>query len=70
MKVREIICGVSSSKEIQLFHEWITERHLKNQEKLDSGVISMDVEDVKASYYDVMRVAGKLVIYKDSQPLQ
>ena len=30
----------------------------------------MDVEDVKAPYYDVMRMAGKLVISKDSQPFQ
>ena len=37
---------------------------------MDSGIISMDVEDVKASYYDVMRMAGKLVISKDSQPFQ
>ena len=30
----------------------------------------MDVKDVKASYYDVMRMAGKLVISKGSQPVQ
>ena len=30
----------------------------------------MDVEDMKASYYDIMRMAGKIVISKDSQPFQ
>ena len=30
----------------------------------------MDVEDVKASYYEIMRMAGKIVISKDSQPFQ
>ena len=30
----------------------------------------MDVEDVKASYFNVMRMAGKLVISKDSQHFQ
>ena len=30
----------------------------------------MDVEDVKASYYEVMRMPGKIVISKDSQPFQ
>ena len=25
VEVREIICGISSAEEIQLFHEWITE---------------------------------------------
>ena len=52
--MREIICGISTQDEIEKFHEWITEKHLKNQDKFDSGVLSMDVEDVKASYYDVI----------------
>ena len=30
----------------------------------------MDIEDVKVSYYDVMRMAGKPVIPKDSQPVK
>ena len=30
----------------------------------------MDIEDVKASYYDVMRIAGKVIILKDSQMFQ
>ena len=38
------------------------EKHLKDQDKFDSAALSMDVEDVKASYYDVMRMAGELVI--------
>ena len=46
------------------------EKYLKNLENFDSGVISMDIEDVKASYYDVMRMAEKLVISKDSQLFQ
>ena len=46
------------------------EQHLKNQENFDSGVVSMDVEDVKASYYEVMRMPRKIVISKDSQPFQ
>ena len=50
VEVREIICGISTKEEIEKFHEWITEKHIKNQDSLDSGVISMDVEDVKASY--------------------
>ena len=58
VEVRKIICGISTQDEIEKFHEWITEKHIENQDKFDSGVISMDVEDVKASYYDVMRMAG------------
>ena len=64
VEVREIICGISTQDEIEKFHEWITEKHIENQNKFDSGVISMNVEDVKASYYDVMRMAGEIVISK------
>ena len=52
------------------FHEWITEKHLENQDSLESGVIAMDVEDLKASYYDMMRMAGKIVISCESQSFQ
>ena len=62
VEVREIIYGVSSTKEIIRFHEWVTEKHLENQDSFDTSVISMDVEEVKASYYDVMPMAGKIVI--------
>ena len=62
VEVRKITCGVSTHEEIEKFHDWITEKHLKDQDKFDSGVLSMDVEDVKASYYDVMRIAGEIVI--------
>ena len=60
--MREIICGISTHDKIEKFHDWITEKHLGNQDQFDNGVLSMDVEDVKVSYYDVMRMAGKIVI--------
>ena len=60
VEVREIICGISTSEEMQLFHEWIMEEHLLNQSKFDTNIVSTDVEDVKASYYDIMRI---VVIY-------
>ena len=62
VEVREIICGISTQDEIEKFHEWVTEKHIKNQDNFDSGVLSMDVKDVKASYYDVMRMAGEIII--------
>ena len=62
VEVREIICGESTHEEIEKFHEWITEMHLKNQDEFDTRVVSMDVEDVKASYFDIMRMEGEIVI--------
>ena len=41
VEVREIICGVSTQEDIEKFHEWITEKHLRNQEEFDSGTISI-----------------------------
>ena len=62
VEVREIICGISTQDEIEKFHEWVTEKHIENQDKFDTGVMSVDGEDVKASYYDIMRMAGEIVI--------
>ena len=70
VEVCEIICGVSSTEEIQKFYEWITEKHLENQDTFASGVVLMDVQDVKASYYDMMHMAGKIVISRESQSFQ
>ena len=70
MEVREIICGVSSTKEIIRFHEWVTEKHLENQDSFDTSIISMNVEDVKDSYFNMMRMAGKIVIPCESQTFQ
>ena len=53
---------MSTHEEIEKCHEWITEKHLSNQDEFNTGAISMDMEDVKASYYDIMRMAGEIVI--------
>ena len=55
-------------EEIQKFHEWITKKHLENQDTFDSRVVLMDTENVKASY--VMHMAGKMVISCESQSFQ
>ena len=34
VEVKEIICGVFSAEKIQVFHEWITEQHLKKQKNV------------------------------------
>ena len=35
-----------------------------------SNLYGMEVEDVKVSYYDVMRMVGKIVISRESQSFQ
>ena len=62
IEVRELMCGISSEKEISKTREWIKEMHRMDQEFFGYQVISLDVEDVKVTYYDTLRMAGKLSI--------
>ena len=66
IEVREIKMGVSTKEEILETHNWVTSNVLKDQEKFGSKVVSMDVEDVTASYCDLMRMSGQLPI-KENQ---
>ena len=50
IEVRELVCGVSSEKEIDEIREWIKEMHEKDQGSFSSQVVSLDVEDVKVTY--------------------
>ena len=60
--MRELVCGVSSEEEIVATREWISRMHEMDQSLYGSQVISLDVEDVKVTYYDTLRMAGKLNI--------
>ena len=42
--------------------EWINKVHEIDQGSFGSQVISLDVENVKVTYYDTLRMAGKLSI--------
>lgn len=58
IEVQEIVCGVSSKPEIEEIHEWVTKMNKKDQATFGTRVISMDVEDVKVTFYDTLRMAG------------
>ena len=58
IEVREVVTGISTKEEIIEIQDWVTSNYLKDQEKFGSKVVSMDVEDVTASYYDLMRMSG------------
>ena len=61
-QIEEIVCGVSSSSEVLEIHQWITEMYKMDQLTFGSKVISMDVEDVKTTFYDTLRMACELEI--------
>ena len=65
IEVREIVTGVSSKEEILEIHDWVTSNYLKDQEKFGSKVVSIDVKDITASYYNLMRMSGRLPIIKN-----
>ena len=56
IEVREIICGISSSLEILDIHEWITSMYKLDQETFATRIISMDVENVRTTFYDTLRL--------------
>ena len=70
VEVRELICGVSSDQEIEETHQWINEMYQKDQGRFGSKVISLDVEDVKVTYHDCLRMAGKVQIENPGAPIR
>lgn len=59
VEVKELVCGVSSEEEIKIVRDWILEMHGRDQEKFGTQVVSLDVEDVKTTFYDTLRISGK-----------
>jgi hypothetical protein len=70
VEVRELVCGVSSDQEIEETHQWINEMYQRDQERFGSKVISLDVEDVKVTYHDCLRMAGKVRIENPGAPIR
>ena len=69
IEVLELLCGINSEDEILETHQWITDMYKADQSTCGSRVISMDVEDVKTTYYDTLRMAGKLELPSRSSVL-
>ena len=60
VEVKEIIAGVSSSDEILEIRHWMEEQHAKDQLILPTRVVSMDVEELRVTHYDWMKMTGEL----------
>ena len=45
-------------------------QHAKDQAILPTGVVSMDVEELRVTHYDWMKMTGKLPIATRSEPLK
>ena len=60
VEVKEIIAGVSSPEEILEINLWMQEQHAKDQAILPTRVVSMDVEELRVTHYDWIRMTGEL----------
>ena len=70
VEVKEIIAGVSSPEEILEINLWMQEQHAKDQAILPTRVVSMDVEEIRVTHYDWMRMTGELPMTTRSEPLK
>ena len=52
VKVKEIVTGISSPEEILETRKWMEIQQAKDQAILPTGVVSMDVEEVRITHYD------------------
>ena len=57
--VREVFVGSTPVEEIWQFINWLDDRHEANQNELGTGVMSLDVEEIRVSYFDYLRVTSR-----------
>ena len=57
VEVKEIVIGSSSEAQIAEFSDWVFERIKENEDIMGSGALSFDVEDLKITYYDYIRMS-------------
>ena len=60
VEVQEIVAGVSSTEEIFEINLWMQEQFARDQAILPTRVVSMDVEEIRVTHYDWMKMTGEL----------
>ena len=66
VEVKEIIVGRSTEEEIEQITSWFWDKYALDQKILPTNVVSMDVEEIKVTLYDTLRIAGRIP-YKKGQ---
>ena len=59
-RVQEIVVGETSKEEILEIQELAKEQIRRDQVSLPCSAVSLDVEDLQTSLYDVYRMSGKI----------
>ena len=70
VEVREIVAGVSSPEEIFEVNLWMQEQYARDQAILPTRVVSMDVEEIRVTHYDWMKMTGELPMKTLSDPVK
>ena len=60
VEVREIIAGITSESEIAESISWLWGHYYRDKKICPTGVISMDVEEIQCTLYDVYRMSGRM----------
>ena len=70
MEVKKIVAGVSLPEEILEIRKWMETQHAKDQAILPTGVVSMDVEELRITHYNWIKMTGELHVTTQSEPLK
>ena len=70
VEAKEIIAGVSFPEEILEIKLWMEEQHAKDQAILPTRVVRINVEELRITHYDWMRMTGELPMTTRSKPLK
>ena len=70
VEVKEIIAGKSSPEEILEIRKWMEAHQAKDQSIFPTGVVSLDVKEVRVMHYDWMKMTGELLMTTRSEPLK
>ena len=70
MEVWEIVVGVSSPEEILEIRKWMEIQHPKDQAILPTGVVCIDIEELRITHYDWMKMTGELPMTTGSEHLK
>ena len=70
VEVKEIVAGVSSADEIVETTLWMKEQFAKDQAILPTRVISVDVEEIRITHYDWMKMTGEIPMIALTEPVK
>ena len=58
VEVKEIVVGVTSNEKVMKIREWLNSCYFRDEIEYPTGTISMDVETICGTRFDILRMAG------------